>query len=38
MARLGEIQRPNNVHFFPEGSRQLGEQVTKCILEALGEQ
>jgi len=38
MARLGEIQRPRNVHFFPEGSRLLGEQVTKCIIKALDEQ
>ncbi|MHC4628621.1 MAG: SGNH/GDSL hydrolase family protein, partial [Planctomycetota bacterium] len=37
MARLAEIQRPRNVHFFPEGSRLLGEQVTKCIIEALDE-
>jgi acyl-CoA thioesterase-1 len=38
MARLDKIQRPANVHFFPEGSRLLGEQVTKCILKALDEQ
>ena len=38
MARLEKIQRPANVHFFPEGSRLLGEQVTKCILKALDEQ
>ena len=35
IVRLDKIQRPANVHFFPEGSRLLGEQVTKCILKAL---
>ena len=38
MARLEEIQRPANVHFTPEGSRLLAEQVTKCIIKALDEQ
>ncbi|MHC4302510.1 MAG: GDSL-type esterase/lipase family protein [Planctomycetota bacterium] len=38
MARLAKIQRPANVHFFPEGSRLLGEQVTKYIVQALDEQ
>ncbi len=38
MARLEKIQRPANVHFFPEGSRLLGEQVTAHVLEALDEQ
>jgi acyl-CoA thioesterase-1 len=38
MARLEKIQRPANVHFFPEGSRLLGEQVTKYIVQALDEQ
>ncbi|MBC8218511.1 MAG: SGNH/GDSL hydrolase family protein [Planctomycetes bacterium] len=38
MARLEKIQRLRNVHFFPEGSRLLGEQVTKYILKVLDEQ
>ena len=38
MARLDEIQRSANVHFFPEGSRLLGEQVAKEIIKALDEQ
>ncbi len=38
MARLEKIQRPANVHFFPEGSRQLGGQVTQHIIKALDEQ
>lgn len=38
MARLDEIQRPVNVHFTPEGSRLLGEQVVKVILDVLDEQ
>lgn len=36
--RLKEIQRPANVHFTPEGSRELAEQVAKAIREALEEQ
>ncbi|MHC4567011.1 MAG: GDSL-type esterase/lipase family protein [Planctomycetota bacterium] len=38
IVRLDKIQRPANVHFFPEGSRLLGEQVTKEITKALDEQ
>ncbi len=38
MARLEKIQQPANVHFSPEGSRLLGEQVVKMIVEALDEQ
>jgi acyl-CoA thioesterase-1 len=38
IVRLEKIQRPANVHFFPEGSRLLGEQVTKEIIKALDEQ
>ena len=38
MARLEKIQRPRNVHFFPEGSRLLGEQVVEYITKALDEQ
>ncbi len=36
--RLKEFQRPNNVHFKPEGSMALAEQVAKHILAAIGEQ
>ena len=38
MARLEKIQRPANVHFSPQGSRQLAQEVTKHILDALDEQ
>jgi len=38
MVRLEKIQRPANVHFFPEGSQLLGAQVVKIILEELDEQ
>ena len=31
-ARLDEIQRPANVHFTPEGSRQLAQEVARAIL------
>ena len=34
-ARLSEIQRPNNVHFTKEGSRQLGEKVANVLRKAL---
>lgn len=33
--RLGELQRPNNVHFTDAGSRALGEQVAETIRAAL---
>ena len=33
--RLEKIQIPNNVHFTPEGSKVLAEQVTRSIQEAL---
>lgn len=29
--RLAELQRPVDVHFTPEGSRVLGEEVARCI-------
>jgi len=35
LPRLKEIQRQNNVHFTPEGSRVLAKQVSKSILESL---
>lgn len=31
MVRLAKIQRPANVHFSPEGSKSLAEQVVKAI-------
>jgi len=34
--RLKDIQLPANVHFKPEGSQALAEQVAKSILAALG--
>ncbi len=34
-AELEKIQRPNNVHFTPEGSKYLARQVAKSIREAL---
>lgn len=33
--RLAEIQIPGNVHFTPEGSKVLAQQVARSILEAL---
>lgn len=36
LPRLAEIQLPGNVHFRPEGSRALAEQVAARVLEALG--
>ncbi|MHC4630028.1 MAG: sialate O-acetylesterase [Planctomycetota bacterium] len=35
LPRLKEIQRPANVHFGPEGSNLLAEQVAASILKAL---
>jgi acyl-CoA thioesterase-1 len=35
LPQLDEIQRPANVHFTPEGSKVLAEQVAKSILAAL---
>jgi acyl-CoA thioesterase-1 len=35
--RLDEIQRPENVHFTPEGSRVLAEEVVRRIRDALPE-
>jgi lysophospholipase L1-like esterase len=35
--RLPQIQQPVNVHFTPEGSRQLGQQVVRSIRAALNE-
>ncbi len=34
--RLAEIQRPANVHFSPEGSKALAEEVARSVLKALG--
>ena len=33
--RLEEIQRPANVHFTPEGSEELAEEVAEAILARL---
>jgi len=33
--KLGEIQRPGDVHFTPEGSKQLAKQVAAIITRAL---
>ncbi|MCA9078272.1 MAG: SGNH/GDSL hydrolase family protein [Planctomycetaceae bacterium] len=35
MSCLDEIQRPANVHFTPEGSRRLAEQVVKAVTPLL---
>ena len=35
LPRMEELQRPNNVHFTEIGSKVLGEQVVKSILNAL---
>jgi hypothetical protein len=35
LPRLAEIQLPANVHFKPEGSKQLADQVASSILKAL---
>jgi hypothetical protein len=33
--RMDELQRPNNVHFTPEGYKALAEKVVERIIEAL---
>jgi len=38
MPRLGEIQRPQNVHFTEAGSELLAQQVAESILDALDRQ
>ena len=35
VGRLDEIQRPANVHFTPDGSRQLAQQVAQAIRDQL---
>ena len=35
IGKLEKIQRPANVHFTPEGSRMLAEQVVKSISRQL---
>jgi lysophospholipase L1-like esterase len=37
LPRLAEIQRPQNVHFHPEGSKRLAEQVAQSIIKKLNE-
>jgi len=34
--KLEECQRPANVHFLPEGSKAMAQQVAAKVLEALG--
>jgi len=38
LPRLGTLQQPNNVHFTPEGSKALAQEVARHILKALGKQ
>jgi len=38
LPQLDKIQRPANVHFTPEGSKVLAEQVAKSMLTALGKE
>ena len=35
LARLGRIQKPEDVHFTPEGSAILADDVVRVILETL---
>jgi lysophospholipase L1-like esterase len=35
LPQLAKIQRPNNVHFSPEGSKVLARQVAESIEKAL---
>jgi acyl-CoA thioesterase-1 len=35
LPRLGDIQRPRDVHYTPEGSKVLGAEVARVILEML---
>ncbi len=37
-SRLGDIQRPVNVHFTPKGSQQLAEKVAQAIRSALAKE
>ena len=37
LPRLSEIQLPDNVHFKPEGSKVLAQQVARSIAEALAQ-
>jgi len=37
LPRLAEIQRPQNVHFSPEGNTKLAEPVIESIRDALGQ-
>jgi hypothetical protein len=36
LPRLGQIQRPENVHFTEEGSEQLAQSVAAAVVKALG--
>ncbi len=33
LPQLSKIQRPNNVHFSPDGSKVLARQVTESIVQ-----
>ncbi|MEO1980338.1 MAG: SGNH/GDSL hydrolase family protein, partial [Fuerstiella sp.] len=35
MSRLKQIQRPANVHFSPDGSRELAQQAVTAISKSL---
>ncbi|MDG1895948.1 MAG: hypothetical protein P8J37_13665 [Fuerstiella sp.] len=35
ISRLDKIQRPANVHFSPDGSRELAKQAVAAISESL---
>ncbi len=35
LPRLSDIQRPRDVHYTPEGSKVLGAEVARVVLEAL---
>ena len=37
LPKLAEIQLPANVHFKPEGSKQLADAVAASIVKAMGE-
>lgn len=36
LPRLEDVQRPRDVHFTPEGSRVLGEEVARVVLAVAG--
>ena len=38
LPQLKTLQRPENVHFTPDGSKALAKEVAKYVLKALGQQ